>query len=246
MSKCLIAVLLLGMMVSADGEAQSLSLPSVDGITAFYRTARLSSRNELESSAAAPCSKGASTFTMCGWGFETVYELTKPKQGVLWGAELAVGYDFLNLEGTVREDSSYEVRGSVQTLPSITLYISRDLTDSWSAYGGLGTGLVTLKNVRAYDSEGRIYAITGDTWGLTTTAGLTYSVRERDDGGPGVSVFIESAYEIRNFPSIGYTLPSEVKTLPAALPRSLTVSGLVINFGLEIGFRKKAEPAPAK
>jgi len=183
---------------------------------------------------------------MCGWGFETVYELTKPREGVKWGAELAVGYDFLNLKGAIRNDNTYQILGSVQTLPSITLYVSRDLTDRWAAYAGVGTGLVTLKNVRAYDADGRIYAIAGDTWGLTTTAGLTYSLRERDERAPGASVFVETAYEIRNFPSISYTLPSDIKTIPSALPRSLTVSGIVVNIGLEISFWKKPDSTKGK
>jgi len=181
---------------------------------------------------------------MCGWGFETVYQLTKESKGSQWGAELAVGYDFLNLRATTRSNGRYETLGSIQTLPSITLYVSREVQGRATGYVGLGTGFVTLKNVRAYDSDGRVYAIAGDTWGLTPSLGVTYSLRERDERGPGVSIFFETSYEVRNFPSIAYTLPPDVKTLPSDLPRSLRASGMVLNLGLEINFRKKPENPP--
>jgi hypothetical protein len=58
-------------------------------------------------------------------------------------------------------------------------------------------------------------------------------------------IFVETSYEVRDFQSLAYTLPSDVKTLPADLPRSLSTNGLVVNFGVEITFPKKPEPQPS-
>jgi hypothetical protein len=157
-----------------------------------------------------------------------------------WGAELDVGYDFLNLSGRSR-DGAYEIRGSIQTLPSITLYISRDISSRTSLYTGVGTGIVTLKNVRVYDSSGRIYVVGGDTWGFTPSIGIIHSLREADEHRAGAAILFETSYEARNFPSITYTLPTEVKALPADLPRSLSGGGVVFNLGVEITFRKKPD-----
>jgi hypothetical protein len=176
---------------------------------------------------------------MCGWGFETVYDLTTERKGQQWGAELAVGYDFLTLRATARGSNAYEILGSVQTLPSITLYLSRDLIGKTSIYFGLGTGLVVLKNVRAYDASAHIYSMSGDTWGLTPSFGVTYELRAKDKRGPGATFFIETSYEVREFSSVAYTLPPDIKTLPADLPRTLSASGVVVNAGFEINFRKR-------
>ena len=222
--------------------SQQLSLPSIEGITVFYRVGRLSESSELRASPTAPCAANLTGFPTCGWGFETVYHLTKDDtEGSKWGAELAVGYDFLALDAEIGDTPGYELRGSMQTLPSITLYVSRDIGEKAAFYFGLGTGLLTLKNVRVYDLEGRIYSISGDTWAFTPSVGTTYDLRPADNKGPGASVFVEAAYEIRDFPSIGYTLPSDIKALPPNLPRSLSTSGLVLNVGFEITFRKKPE-----
>jgi hypothetical protein len=154
-----------------------------------------------------------------------------------WGAELAVGYDFLNV--LARGSNGLEVRGSIQTLPSITLYISRDVSPRVALYTGLGTGLVVLKNFRAY-SGGQIYALSGDTWGFTPSFGLIERILQEDESRPGASVFFEVSYEVRNFPSVAYVTPPN-GTLPPGLPRSLAASGPVFNIGLEFAFKKKAE-----
>jgi hypothetical protein len=243
MRKVFIASVLAMLLVTSHGYAQQLSLPSIDGITVFYRAGKMSRSSMLRAAPTAPCTDSLSGLPMCGWGFETVYQMTKEKNGPQWGAELAVGYDFLTLRATTG-NGAYQVLGSIQTLPSITLYVSRDLTNRSSFYAGLGTSLVVLKNVRAYDSTGRIYSIAGDTWGLTPCAGVTWKFREIDDRGPGARVFVELAFEVRDFPSITYTLPADVKTLPPDLPRSLAAKGPVLNFGFEVNFRKKDTPKP--
>jgi hypothetical protein len=282
MRKTMSAIMLFSTAIVSQAYSQSLSLPSLDGISVFYRGGRLAKSSALQASQTAPCLHGLSSFSTCGWGFETVYQLTKASKesketketretketketvetkGTVetkitettetketkkteskaskWGAELAVGYDFLNLRATLHSNNAYQILGSVQTLPSITLYVSRDLGRTpTSVYFGLGTGLLLLKNVRAYDASGRIYSIDGNTWALTPSIGATYRLLEAKENSPGASFFVEASYEVRDFPSIAYTLPSDVKTLPSDLPRSLSASGPVLNVGFEISLYK--------
>lgn len=262
-------ILLLTVLAALPGRAQQLGLPGIDGLSIFYRTGRLSS-SPWQAESTSPCAHGWSRTPMCGWGFETTYVLLGGKDkkhtpndedatprdvqragaanepDSKWGAELAVGYDFLNILATTpRGSNSYQVRGSLQTLPSITLYVSRDLTNRVALYAGIGTGLVVLKNVRAYDALGRVYALSGDTWGFTPSIGLIHHLLEENESRPGASVFVEVSYEVRNFPSVAYVLPADVKTLPTDLARSLAASGPVLNVGFEFAFKKKPEKKTA-
>lgn len=171
-----------------------------------------------------------------------------------WGTEIAVGYDFLNFHGRRVRDSDYELFGSLQTLPSFTLYASREFDPiairhlfnkkPWAIprmawYVGLGTGIVALKNVHAYDKDGHIYNISVDNaWSFTPSIGLSYDARFADERGAGSSFFIEYSYEFQNFP-LGYSLPGDPKILPDNLPRRLSANGPVISIGLEIRFKKE-------
>jgi len=263
MCKIIHSCVLLTLLSVLPSMAQQLSLPSVDGVTAFYRMGRLS--GPWRATATAPCTNAISSFPLCGWGFETVHILfdsdkhntveggdghnehgwdidtgTTNKKHTPWGAELDVGYDFLNLNAR-SQDGAYEIRGSVQTLPSITLYVSRDIGTRTSAYVGLGTGLVTFKNVRAYDASGRIYGVGGDTWGFTPSIGILHDLQEATDVRPGWAILFETSYEVHDFPSITYSLPSDIKTLPSELPRNISGGGVVLNVGIEITFRKKSD-----
>ncbi|HSY47217.1 MAG TPA: hypothetical protein VLC46_00230 [Thermoanaerobaculia bacterium] len=159
-------------------------------------------------------------------------------------AELAVGYDFLNIHAKTSNGANFEMLGSIQTLPSISLYLSHQFSGRAEGYFGVGTGFVVLRNVRAYDRSGKIYAIAGDTWGLTPSIGGIYRLQEEGPSHLGLSVFVEGSYEVRNFTSLAYTLPTGESTLPSGLPRGLNGSGFVLNLGLEIKFRKKP-PAPS-
>jgi hypothetical protein len=243
--------------------AQQLPLPSFDGVTAYYRAGRMSVKGPWERQTIGPCPTKQHRFPTCGWGFEAVYVMTASKQddGTLkpgekerrWSTELAVGYDFLNFQANPRNDTEYTIYGSMQTLPSISIYGSWDLpphrdrrdpgkrwqrlkSSRWSVYGGIGTGIVVLKNVRAYDHDGNIIGLSGDTWGFTPSAGVIYRSRTADERGAGLNIFVEFSYEFRNFPSITY----DTKKLPPGLPQHISAKGPVINIGIEIKFRKKA------
>ncbi len=181
---------------------------------------------------------------MCGWGFETIYQIRgekEPEKPKKWHGELAVGYDFLNVSAKPNNKADYIFLGSIQTLPSITYYLNRDLPHRFGLYGGVGTGLVVLKNFRAYDSVGNTYGISGDTWGLTVSGGGSFLIAGHSATRAGVSIFAEISYEVRNFPSIAYTLPSGQTALPANLPKSVSTNGRVFNFGLELTFPRKDE-----
>jgi hypothetical protein len=319
MRRIVIAAVLCVVSASMARAQFSLGLPRVDAINVFYRAARFSSSSGWEGVPAAPCSHSWKHTPACGWGFETMYDLTTDKQAVKpdevfairrleaarlmevsalreeadamerqaatmqpadaeriraqahakraqaaekelevnkldkeaddlqkrvavrqspFGAELAVGYDYVNVHAHPRSGGKYDILGSIQTLPSITLYASWDISDSNALYAGLGTGFVVLKNMRAYDALGAPYAISADTWGFTPSVGWSRHFLSETTARPGVYGFLELSYEVRQFPSLTYALPSGVTTLPADLPRSLAANGFVFNVGLEIRLPK--------
>jgi hypothetical protein len=167
----------------------------------------------------------------------------EPEEKPWFDAELALGYDFLNVHARTRAGANYEMFGSIQTLPSISLYVSHDFPGKTAAYLGIATGFVVLRNARAYDRDGKIYAIAGDTWGLTPSVGIIHRIREENLNHLGLSAFLEGSYEVRDFTSLAYTLPAGETRLPSELPRGLSGSGFVLNVGIEMKFRKKP-PTP--
>ncbi len=161
-------------------------------------------------------------------------------------AELALGYDFLNVHARTRGGANYEMFGSIQTLPSISLYVSHEFSGKLAGYIGVATGFVVLRNARAYDRDGKIYVIAGDTWGFTPSVGIIHRIREEGPNRLGFGAFIEGSYEVRDFTSLAYTLPAGVSTLPSELPRGLSGSGFVLNVGVEMKFRKRTPPPGGK
>jgi hypothetical protein len=76
---------------------------------------------------------------------------------------------------------------------------------------------------------------------LSIAGGLSRKVPDflGPDLGLDAHFFAELSYEVRDFPSLSYTLPSDIKTLPPDLPRSLGAGGFVLSIGFEITFPKK-------
>lgn len=174
--------------------------------------------------------------------------------------ELAVGYDFLNIDRTATDPKagSYEILSSVQTLPSISLYsgwvVNAHREESSNVlvrhvpivdvYVGLATGHVVLKNAKIQDSNGGLYAISPDpdAYPFAWSAGvICCSDPLREKAWP-VRFFVEYAHEVRTFPGIGYTyVPNSGKgDVSATLPRTLSVSGNVVNIGFELLFPKSS------
>src|SRR5260370_166675 len=180
-------------MLAVAGQltAQTLSLPKFDGVSGFYRRAHTPTSSPWQAQPIAPC---AHTWqrSMCGWGFETIYQIRgekEPEKPKKWHGELAVGYDFLNVSAKPNNKADYIFLGSIQTLPSITYYLNRDLPHRFGLYGGVGTGLVVLKNFRAYDSVGNTYGISGDTRGVTGSGGRVFFCDASNAPTAGVHLF---------------------------------------------------------
>jgi hypothetical protein len=227
------------LIIAAEAGAQTLSLPHIDAVNAFYRAGKISG---LHAEPTSPCSHGWSANPACGWGFETVYEMIDTKPGdspPVVQPELAVGYDFLNVQGKLA--NKFDVIGSIQTLPSITFYLNFNelsFRHRAGAYVGLGTGFATLKNFKAYLNDKPI-SVSGDTWALTPSVGGSWTFTEADLKKPGFYVFGEVSYELRKFAGIDYKLPADIKDFPTDLPRSISAGGRVINLGFGFTFHKE-------
>ncbi len=158
-----------------------------------------------------------------GFGLEAVINLAKP-EGSGWGFELALGYG--QLSGFRSNDASLDLRGAVRALPSIAAYASRERkmpAGFRDFYFGLHTGFLQTVNLQAYDLEGRQFSLDGETFELGVSVGLFH----------GSGLFVEPTYRFRYFPSVEWTLPDGVKTLPAGWPRSLNLSGPSVSVGYQ-------------
>jgi hypothetical protein len=153
--------------------------------------------------------------------------------------ELAVGYDFLNIDRVTKD---YEIITSAQTLPSLELYLDWDVKPySWipivpafDVYGGVGTGRVVLKNAKVFDGKGSQYSINPDPEGFpfVWSAGLTCCGNRSTEKSWPLRLFVEYSHETRSFPTVTF-VPANEK-----FPLSLSVSGYVVNLGFEVIFPK--------
>jgi hypothetical protein len=217
---------------------QSVSLPQLSGLNGYAEYSQLG-----------PWQHG---FTH-GLGFETFTTLKKTTAHS-WGAQLAIGYDNLPFRSGKIGDK-YQINGEVRTLPSFTVYASRYLVPSGriGVYVGAGTGLVQLKNVTAYDTKRRPYAISADTWTAHPAVGLFFKVGKADSpsGEPNLNLelFVEYSHPVRTFSTLTYTLPKTLTlpdgktpddSLPADLPTSISTGGHVVSVGFSFSIPEKA------
>jgi hypothetical protein len=225
------------MFLGARAEAQMWNLPGLESVAVFGRLSKEHPKGPW----------GDLRDTLLGGGFETYYRIVElPESGRGWSAQLAVGYDFIRLDqrSSPAAPEAFPLFGSINTVPDLTVYLNHRF-GRWGVYTGAGLGLAQLKNVRAYDSAGRIYKLEGDIWAPSANIGAYVQ-----PFGAKVDVVFygELSYEGMNFPSIAYTLPADVKALPPELPRSLRAQGLYMSVGIEIELpsKKKDEPKTKK
>lgn len=160
----------------------------------------------------------------CGiysFGIEALIELSEGGDG--WGVEMALGYG--QTTGYRSANPDLDLRGAVRALPSVAAYASRPL--GWGPvdelYLGVSTGFLQLHNMKAYDSAGRQYGISGETFEF----GLALGLYNRS------GFFLEPSYRIRYFPSLDWSFPDGVDALPEGWPRSLELSGPSLSLGYQ-------------
>jgi hypothetical protein len=195
-----------------EASAQSLSLPSIDKINVFVHGGRLLGSDDLFSN---------KTLDI-GWGFETIFQLKELEVDRV--IELAVGYDDLFMSASL--GGRYQARGSIRSLPSISIYFST----FYNFYAGVGTGITSMTNVFVYDNTRRIASLKGDTFDLAGTLGYIVPMGR-------VALFLEAGYHTRYLGGVSYgdhERPMDI----AGLPRSLYFGG----FSLALGFQLDLTP----
>ncbi|MCA9738957.1 MAG: hypothetical protein KC645_15115 [Gemmatimonadetes bacterium] len=188
------------------------------GIALAFQFGELQSGN-LESDDSCPL--GA----VCGASAELLIDLAD------FGGDVSVelGLSASYWRGFRSSDPRLDLRGSVRNFPTIAAYMSKDL-DPWSPYAGLSFGLSDLWNAQAYDADGAVYPLDGQTFDWSAVAGLGYGL------GPAI-VISEIRYAWRTFSSLTWTLPGGSEVLPAGFPRSLELSGFKMSVGLQFQFQ---------
>jgi hypothetical protein len=147
-----------------------------------------------------------------------------------WGVELALGYG--QTTGFRSSNPELDLRGAIRSLPSVAAYASRAAPLPFGfdeVYVGVHSGFLAMHNMRAYDSEGRQYALDGETFEFGVSVGLFNEV----------GFFVEPSYRIRYFPSVDWQLPDGVDAVPEGWPRSLNLSGpsIAVGYQFSIGGR---------
>ncbi len=207
------AALLLG--PRAEGQEMVTRLfDTASDISIFAQAAWLSPGSKLET-------RGSGLF---GYGAEVLFTVAdNPRSHV--AVELALGYNYLT--GFKSSNPDLDLRGSMRTLPELSVYVTYEKLGALEPYVGLHTGLLDLWHVQGYDNDRKQYSIDSESFQGGFTAGAVWQ-----------GVWLEGSYRIRNFPSLEWQLPEDITALPAGFPRSLDLSGWNVRLGYQFTVRR--------
>ena len=185
-------------------------------IAPFFQAGWLTSDENLDTRASA----------LLGYGVEVLFAL-KDDPKAPFAVELALGYNYLT--GFRSANPALDLRGSMRTLPELSVYATYEKMGRVEPYVGVHTGLLDLWHTQAYDTDGRQYSVSSEAFQAGLTAGIV--VR---------GIWLEGSYRVRNFPSLEWVLPDDVGVLPAEFPRDLDLSGwsLRVGYQFSIGSEK--------
>lgn len=162
-----------------------------------------------------------------GAGTEVLIEL-----GELGDATLELGLGASFLRGYESEEgSALDLRTSVRSLPSITLYGSWSLARWVDGYAGATFGLVELWNAQAYDATGAPWDLEARTYEAGLSGGFFF---------PGKALFVEAGVRQRDFASVKWTVP-DGETVPDEW-RSLDLSGWYVQGGVQLRLPEDDDP----
>jgi len=187
-----------------------------------------------------------------GFGFELSYDFSdtvvnEPKNAV----HLQVGGVPLRLEAGVGYDQSSaykfrnggaDLRMSLRDLPAFSVYISpmyglvspaKEILLGGTPYFGLRTGYLTFQSAHAYIDTLSTYKLDGNAFQLGPIAGIFWDFGD-------FSLFGETSYLMRNFPSVDWSGPGSKPGTPAVLPRGFDLSSFNFYTGLQIGLKRHA------
>lgn len=226
MKRITTALFLFGLVATpAHAEAQDLGFitdffSKARGIAIGFQIGQLNA-GELESDGLCPAAP------VCGASGELLIDLAE----FVGDLSVEMGFSAGYWRGFQSSSPEVDLRGSVRNFPTISAYISKDI-GLFAPYIGLSFGLSDLWNAQAYDSEGFVYQLDGQTFDWGILGALSYNI------GPAF-LFSEVHYSWRRFNSLDWSLPSAADgALPAPFPRSLELSGFKLNVGLQFQFKQ--------
>ncbi len=164
---------------------------------------------------------GADTVYHYEVSYATSYsEHVEMQVDTIWDFEVGLGYG--QLFGFEEAEGMFDLRGSVRELPAVTIYASHA---HHKFYLGLKSGFMELNEVQAFEEQAdgtvAVYKAKANSFLLGAALGRWMEVYD------GV-FFVEGSYSIRSFPSVNWGT-----TVPAQLPRKLSLSGWSVNGGLQ-------------
>ncbi|HEX2081695.1 MAG TPA: hypothetical protein VHG08_28585 [Longimicrobium sp.] len=220
-------------LAATPAAAQDLGLveglfEEVSAVTVFYQWGRVAGSDDVRSDG------------LRGAGTEVLIELASTPTTDF---ELGLGASYLR--GYQAVEPTLDLRTAVRALPTISLYVSHDLTRRFSVYGGGSFGLLELWHAQAYDAADRIWDLEARTFEFGLSGGVFV------DLGPLPGIFAEAAWRSREFSSVQWDGPDEA--IPTGWPRSLDMSGYSLSLGLQVRLPEDGEgaddaitpPAPA-
>lgn len=191
---------------------------NVEDITLFAQLGGVFDRDRITSQSPVCCLNGV--------GGEVLINLRTTPGGIDY--ELGLGTSFLR--GFASRVEGLDFRGSVRSLPSLSLYVSgMRLGGGVRGYAGGTLGFTELWNARAFDTAGTRHDVSAQTLELGASAGAYL------EGGPLSGLFAEAAYRHRHFPSVDWG--DDGGAVPRGWPRSLNLSGAVFSLGYQFSVK---------
>ena len=212
--KVVIALAVVAPSTASSQEMITSFFEKATDIAAFGQAAWLTSDKNLDTRGSA----------MLGYGAEVLFSL-KDDPKAAFGVEVGFGFNYLT--GFRSANPSLDLRGSMRTLPELSVYATYQKTGTIEPYIGVHTGLLDLWHTQAYDASGQQYTIDSESFQAGVSGGVFVK-----------GVWAELSYRIRNFPSLNYALPDESNTVPLEFPRSFDFSGWNVRVGYQFSIAK--------
>lgn len=153
---------------------------------------------------------------------------------------LEVGVGYSQFSGFSSVDPSFELKGAVREIPSVSIYGTLASDDASSLLKhlrlrlGLRSGLIQLWDVQANDpidaTTFDTYTGSAHTFQLGANAGLAFVFKKE------LYPFIEYSWMLRKFPSVQWSL-AEAHTMPQRFPTELDFTGPSLTVGLRIDIK---------
>ncbi|MDX1418417.1 MAG: hypothetical protein R3181_00500 [Rubricoccaceae bacterium] len=212
----LLLLLLLVPGLARPAQAQFFDLfgslfENVNAVVFYGQAGVLTDNRTLEGTAA--------DFGTTGLGAEVLINL--PSVG---DTDFELAFGASAVQGFQANEPTLDLRTSIRTLPTVSVYASRLGLPSGSPlipYFGAGFGFTELWNARGYAPDGTVYPLQAETFELGAVAGTYLNT------GPIRGLYVELGYRRREFSSLVW----ETEQLPPGWPRSADASGIVVNLG---------------